>query len=232
MIGLVNARDSAPSRRAILGLVVAFALAEGVALVWAVGELLESIAAADGLAAWDRPVLDWAIAHRSPSLTAVVAAFSDAGGPVWQPLITVAVVAILWWRLRDPGIVVLTAIAAAGSLVMTLLGKPAFERARPPLSDAVPPYETSFSFPSGHSLNALVIAGILAYLVVGRLRSRGARWAAGFGFAVYAVAMGLSRVFLGHHWFTDVVGAWMIGIGWLAVVIACHRGWRAVGYRA
>lgn len=58
---------------------------------------------------------------------------------------------------------------------MTIAGKQLIGRARPPLADAVPPYEYSPSFPSGHSLNALVIAGIVAYLLLLRQRRRGSR---------------------------------------------------------
>ena len=40
---------------------------------------------------------------------------------------------------------------------------------------------------------------------------------------VWALAMGLSRVFLGHHWLTDVIFAWLLGAAWLALVITSHR---------
>ena len=40
---------------------------------------------------------------------------------------------------------------------------------------------------------------------------------------VFAVSIGISRIYLGHHWFTDVLVAWMLGVGWLAVVITAHR---------
>lgn len=40
---------------------------------------------------------------------------------------------------------------------------------------------------------------------------------------VFALAMGLSRVYLGHHWLTDVLVAWALGLGWLTVVITAHR---------
>jgi undecaprenyl-diphosphatase len=40
---------------------------------------------------------------------------------------------------------------------------------------------------------------------------------------VFAITIGLSRVFLGHHWFTDVVAAWLLGAAWLALVITAHR---------
>ena len=47
-------------------------------------------------------------------------------------------------------------------------------------------------------------------------------------FSVYAVTMGLSRVYLGHHWLTDVLAAWVLGLAWLAMVIGVHRLWHAM----
>jgi membrane-associated phospholipid phosphatase len=115
------------------------------------------------------------------------------------------------------------AAAGGGSLLMTVAGKDLIGRTRPSLADAVPPYEYSPSFPSGHSLNALVIAGIVAYLLVLRQRSRTARVLTITVAIVFAVTIGLSRVYLGHHWFTDVLVAWVLGAAWLAVVITAHR---------
>ena len=40
---------------------------------------------------------------------------------------------------------------------------------------------------------------------------------------IWALAMGLSRVFMGHHWLTDVIFAWLLGAAWLALVITSHR---------
>jgi membrane-associated phospholipid phosphatase len=106
---------------------------------------------------------------------------------------------------------------------MTILGKAAVGRTRPPLVDAVPPYETSFSFPSGHSLNALALSGIVVYVLVRQqstLRVRVVTLVLG---TTFAVTMGLTRVYLGHHWLTDVVVAWLLGLAWLVVVVTAHR---------
>ena len=66
---------------------------------------------------------------------------------------------------------------------------------------------SSPSFPSGHSLNALVLAGMVAYLVCLRLRRRSVRAATVAAAGSFAVAMGLPRVYLGHPWLTDVLVA-------------------------
>ena len=106
---------------------------------------------------------------------------------------------------------------------MTVVGKDVIGRHRPALADAVPPYEYSPSFPSGHTLNATVIAGIVVYLVILRIRSRRLRAVVIAVGALFAVTVGLSRVFLGHHWFTDVLAGWVLGAAWLALVITAHR---------
>jgi undecaprenyl-diphosphatase len=64
-------------------------------------------------------------------------------------------------------------IAVAGSLTMTTVGKAVVGRVRPPLTESVPPYEYVFSFPSAHALNSIVIAGMVPYLLLRRLRRNG-----------------------------------------------------------
>lgn len=211
----------------MLGTILVAALGAAIALTALFGEILEAVAQEDGIAMWDRPVLDWVLSIRSEALTQVVAWFSATGGPVWQPIVTGAVVLLLSWRWRDWTPLVLTLIAVGGSLLITVLGKQVIGRARPPFEEAIVPYESSMSLPSGHALNALVIAGILAYLLILRSWGRGRwpAWVIGIMAGAYALSMGLSRVYLGHHWLTDVLGAWVIGLAWLAVVIGCHRVW-------
>lgn len=214
----------------VLGATLGIALVVAIALTSLFGEILEAVGEEDGVAVWDRPVLDWVLSIRTEGLNSFVAWYSNTGGPIWQPIVTGIVVLALAWRWRDITPLVLTVVAVGGSLLITVLGKHYIGRARPPIEEAIPPHESSMSFPSGHSLNALVIAGIVAYLLIRHFWDKGpwVRWLIGAVATVYAVSMGLSRVYLGHHWLTDVFGAWAIGLAWLAVVIACHRVWRAV----
>lgn len=201
----------------VLGLVPAILLTLGSA------EVYESVAESDGVANLDQPLLDVALALRSPGLDGAVTAFTHLAGTVGMPLLAAAALMIMVLRWRSWTPVLLMVPAAGGSLLMTVAGKDLVGRLRPDLADAVPPYEHSPSFPSGHSLNAVVIAGVVAYLVVLHLHSRGKKILTVAIAAAFAFAVGLSRVYLGHHWFTDVLVAWTLGLAWLAVVITAHR---------
>ncbi|WP_380169191.1 phosphatase PAP2 family protein [Jannaschia sp. R86511] len=193
------------------------------AAVAASAEVYENVQESDDLAGLDQPVLDAMVQARSPGLDQLVTAYTDLGGVVWAPVATALLVAglALLWRSWTP--VVLMVVATAGSLAMTSVGKVVIGRERPPTELAVPPYETSAAFPSGHALNAVVIAGVVAYLLVLRTSSVGLGLLAVTAAVAHAVLMGLSRVYLGHHWLTDVVVAWFLGAAWLALVIVVHQ---------
>lgn len=201
--------------------VVGGALATGVAV--AAGEVYDEVVDNDGIAGLDLPLLDWSVSTRSPRADTWVTWFTQLGGPVGGAILAsllVLVVTVLW-RSPTPLYVMLPALA--GALLITIAGKELAGRARPPRSLAVPPYEASASFPSGHALNATVLAGLTAYLLMIWATRRLALVSIGIVAATYAVAMGLSRVWLGHHWFTDVVAGWLLGFAWVLAVVTVHR---------
>lgn len=227
------ALSNKPSALVLLAVVLVASAAAVAMLVNLAGEILEAVGDGNGIALWDRPVLDWAVANRTPPLTSALVWFTNSGGPVWQPITMGAVALLLWWRWRDPTPLVLVALAEGGALAIALVTKRVVDRARPPIADAVPPYETSPSFPSGHTIHAVVAAAMLAYLLIRHLWDHPAwqRVLVGVLALVYAGAMGFTRVFLGYHWLTDVLAAVALGLAWVAVVIGCHVVWRAVRHR-
>ncbi|MGL5850527.1 MAG: phosphatase PAP2 family protein [Phycicoccus sp.] len=189
----------------------------------AIAGLYESVIEQDGLAVLDRPLLDAVARLRTPVWDAAITGYTDLGGTVgMSAVVTSGAVALsAWWRSWMP--LVVTAVAAVGSALLTVTGKQLVGRVRPPLELAVPPFETSPAFPLGHALNATALIGVLAYLVVLRLRGPYGRLGVAGLAVLWAVAMGLSRVYLGHHWFTDVVCGWLVGLSWLTVVVTGHR---------
>ncbi|MDN3497155.1 phosphatase PAP2 family protein [Planococcus sp. APC 4015] len=200
-----------------VGLAIAFTLS-----VIAV-EVYDAVTDEDGVAGLDRPLLDLSLQFRSPVADAVITGITDVAGTIGMPIIAVSAMLILGIRRRSWTPVILITVAAAGSLLMTVAGKDLIGRERPPLADAVPPFEYSPSFPSGHTLNAVVVIGIIVYLILLRQHSRRTRIWLIVGGTVFAIVVGLSRVYLGHHWFTDVLAGWLLGAAWLALVITAHR---------
>lgn len=199
----------------------------GLALVWGFSgisaEVYEDVVDHDGIATIDQPVLDAAVRARTPFTAELATDFTDLGGKVGMPVIAVvvAVAIAVAWRRWTP--LILMAIASGGSLLITVTGKELTARDRPPQALAVPPFESSASFPSGHTLNATVVLGLTAYLLVVWAKRKRWRVLSVVTLGTLVVAMGLSRVFLGHHWLTDVVAGWVIGLGWLVSVITGHR---------
>lgn len=205
--------------------VLALGLIVMTASVWLFSIVYAAVTDEQSVALLDEPALALAIEVRSPWLDGALTAFTNIAGTVGLPILGGVVVGVLAWRRREWAPFVLGLTAGAGSLLMTLAGKELFGRDRPPRSEAVPPYETSASFPSGHTLNATVVAGIIAYLLIVRQEQRILRVTTITCAAVLAVTIGLSRVYLGHHWLTDVVAAWLLALAWLAVVITADRLW-------
>jgi membrane-associated phospholipid phosphatase len=215
------ARRVAPHRLLTLTLLVGLVLVS--ALTALAAAVYDAVAESDGVAGLDQPALEVAVSSRSATTNALVTAFTNLGGTIGMALLAtaVAVVLALAWRQWTP--VLLVAATAAGSITLTVIGKTVVGRTRPPLTEAVPPFEHSHSFPSGHALNSVAIAGIVAYLLLRRLQRAWARVLTLAASTAFAVAMGLSRVYLGHHWLTDVLVAWALGLAWLATVVTAHR---------
>lgn len=210
-----------PYAALVVSLVIGGVLVLGLSV--AAVEVYDAVADEDGVAGVDRPLLDFALTLRTPVAETIVTGFTDIAGTIGMPIIAVAAILILAIKRRSWTPVVLIVAAGGGSLLMTIAGKELIQRERPPLSAAVPPFEHSPSFPSGHTLNAVAVVGIIAYVLVLRRNSPGARAAIILGAVVFALLVGLSRVYLGHHWFTDVLVGWILGALWLSIIVTAHR---------
>lgn len=200
-----------------IGVVLAFLMS------YLVARIYDGVTDRDGISALDVPVLTTAQGLRSPALDWFAAAVAYVFGPIGMPLMAVAAILVLALRRRSWTPVILIGAGGIGSLLMTIAGKDIIGRVRPPFADAIPPFESTPSFPSGHTLNATVIAGIVAYLLILRQRTALARGITITLAALLAITVGVTRIVLAAHWFTDVLAGWLLGLAWLAIVITAHR---------
>jgi undecaprenyl-diphosphatase len=134
------------------------------------------------------------------------------GGNVILTLVTVAA-ALFLWMARRPRSVALLVVAVAGGQLLSLALKSGFARPRP---DLVPhgTFVYTASFPSGHAMMSAVVYLTLGALLARVLPRRRMKLLV-IACAVTATALaGVSRVYLGVHWPTDVVAGWAIGASW------------------
>jgi undecaprenyl-diphosphatase len=178
---------------------------------------------------FDRSIADalHTYASGAPSLTNSLRAVSILGSLEALALVGVLVaVALLmqrnWLTLAAWLVVVL------GGEVLNLLLKDLFARPRPSFEHPLV-VDTSYSFPSGQAMESVVVYGMLAYFVVLTSRAWGKRAVSVGGAALIVLLIGFSRVYLGAHYASDVVGGFAAGGAWLSAVITA---WEAMRRRA
>lgn len=194
-------------------------------------EIWEWVRDSGGVVRLDLATHAAAVESRTPWLTAVLTVVTHASGKIGMPILAAAIAITLSTAARSWRPTVLIVIVGLGSLLLTSTMKDAAGRERPPHADALPPLETSPSFPSGHTLNATAVLAIVAYCAVLQFDRLTTKAIAVAGCVVFVGAVGASRVYLGHHWLTDVAGAFALGCAWATVVVVGHQVFSVVRQR-
>lgn len=153
----------------------------------------------------------------TPQLDTFFSAFTDLGGVVAICLITAALVLFMWKkRMISRSLVLLLSMGGIAAAVTVL--KVIFARERPSDVGAIIS-ESSFSFPSGHSMGSMGLA-LAVILLLWPTRWRTVAIVAG---ATYVLLIGFSRLYLGVHYPTDVAAGWLLGAGWVALVYTIFK---------
>jgi membrane-associated phospholipid phosphatase len=178
----------------------------------------------NGLASIDPAVWQWMVEQRTPALTTLAIVVTEIGSTLSMSVIAGATVVYLLIKHRR-GDAALVAVVAAGAGLLVRVGKATVGRERPPENFRLVT-ETNESFPSGHALASAAILGVILAVLVPSIRGRGARIAVLVGVGLFVMAIGLSRLYLGVHWTTDVIGGWVTGLAWLALCLTVRQVWR------
>ena len=188
---------------------------------WAIGEILDDVA--DPL---DQAVQGFFAGHREASRTVAVRAITDLGSSAL--LIPVAIGTGLLWhrRARTWRPLLLLVGAYAGALVLQRTIKVLTQVPRPPATDAVGAF-SGYAFPSGHATDATAVYGMLGVLLATALPRRSAKATVWTAAVVVVGLVGLSRIYLGAHWLTDVLAGFAIGAAWSSSLLALTRNMAA-----
>jgi undecaprenyl-diphosphatase len=152
-----------------------------------------------------------------PALVTVIKAITWLGsnGVLWTVLgVSTAVMAVRRrWKLAC-----YLLVTGAGALVLDPILKSLVGRLRPVVAHPIA-HGTGNSFPSGHSLGSIVCYGAVLLAFLPDARPGWPRTALRYGIGVLIAAIGISRILLGVHYLSDVVGAWALGLTWLGVTV-------------
>ena len=204
------------------GLPATTLLAAGIVCAWTFGGLTEDVAARDGLASVDLSVHDWVVGHRVGWLDTVMRTVTWGGSNVVLVPALVLVGLLLWRRRRGWRPILLLAAAYAAAVVGHAVTAGAVQRPRPPVADWLAT-ATGWSYPSGHTTQVTAFCGALL-LVLWPRSSMVVRTAASLAALVTVALVGASRVYLGVHWMTDVLGGFT-----LSAAVVCLAGAVSLG---
>jgi undecaprenyl-diphosphatase len=170
--------------------------------------------------AFDTRVLLAIHQFHNPFFDQLAIGISFIGQPQVLFVVCLILVVGLWFKRRAEAVAL--AIAGLGAVGLNFVLKDAFARARPELWQRIVDVRY-YSFPSGHAMVSMVIYTFIGYLLIAHLRQ--GRFLVAALAVVLIGAIGLSRLYLGVHWPTDVLGGYAAGFVWVMTCVVGLQVW-------
>ena len=199
-----------------MGLHITLGLAAAAGFLWIFGGVTQDVVAHDPLVQLDQTLATLLHSWATPTATTIFVIISTLGEPVLAVL-GVIVAGLLAWR-RQWLHLGTWLIGLGGGEVLNQVIKHIVARPRPVFAQPLIP-ESGFSFPSGHAVLSFIAYGLLAYFAVLVLRTWRARTGVVMGAGLLVLVIGFSRLYLGVHYFSDVVAGFAAGGVWLSTCI-------------
>ena len=228
-IGQADATQAAPpliARHLIVGLLLS------VAFTVLFVRLLDFVTDHKDVTAFDRALLYFMYHHRAPWLTQSAKFLARMGSPpvIVSFALVAALVGAVWPKVRGAAWTLPVAVIGSGIIIQGV--KLIVHRPRPAFFTPLL-HEGGYSFPSGHSLIAIVVYGLLGYFALHLVHNRAGRLAVRVVTVLIVVLIGVSRVYVGVHFPTDVLAGWTAGVPWLIACLGLHevlaRRWPSSG---
>jgi len=182
------------------------------------GAIAEDVVSGDRLTALDAEIAQWLHRRTEVPLTRVVLVVTDLQSTV--AIACYAAIAGVWFAARRQWRELTTvAIAIGGGLLLNVLMKHAFQRARPTFDEPLLTL-ASYSFPSGHVAASTVFYGLVVAWTFARTKRGLWRALALVGALAMVVLVAFTRMYLGLHYLSDVVAAFAEGVAWLAISLS------------
>jgi membrane-associated phospholipid phosphatase len=186
-----------------------------------------AFAIANPFAGLDDGLANWFHAHLTGAFVGLLRGFTEFGASEWISIVLSVLVLLFIWKRWWPSLVTLI-VAVPGGMLLNELLKVIVHRHRPFVDGWFVDW-SGYSFASGHTIGATLLYGQLALFVLPAIKSRRCRALAISLAAFFVVLVGFSRIALGAHYFTDVVGAIMLGMAWLMLCLVATKPVRGRG---
>ena len=170
---------------------------------------------------FDLPIIEFIQGFEVPWLTAIFKSFTWIGSAYGIIPITIVICTILFFRLRYRGQALLFAFSMVGTILFNELLKQIFKRERPEIYRIMD--SGGFSFPSGHTMMAFSLYGMIVYVCWRHLKKTSSRMIlVGFA-AVMAFSIAISRIYVGVHFPSDIIGGIAASTFFLTIVISIYE---------
>ena len=182
---------------------------------WVFGGIADAVAAADTITLIDVDIAQWLHTHANPAVTEFMLLITHMHSVPGIIVLSVLTGLVFVWKMEWYWLLAL-AVSVGGGMIINVLVKHAFHRARPRFDDPLL-LLTTYSFPSGHTAGATLFYGALTTYMFYRIHSWHWRTPIVAIAVLMVLTVGVSRMYLGVHYLSDVLGAIAESIAWLAL---------------
>jgi undecaprenyl-diphosphatase len=179
---------------------------------------------------FDKKIISFVQGLETPALTSMMKFFTFIGGGLPVVVVTLIIMFFLYKVLHHRGELILFIGVVIGSVILNETLKLIFHRARPMLHRVID--ANGFSFPSGHSMAAFSLYGVVAFLLWRHISTSLGRGMLIVISIIMTITIGVSRIYLGVHYPSDVLGGFLASGSWLAISIWYYQRYQEKQYKA
>ncbi|BAU28315.1 undecaprenyl-diphosphatase [Aneurinibacillus soli] len=181
------------------------------------------------IAYFDSMVISFIQGFESPTLTKVMKFFTFVGSTAFVGIISIVILIFLYKVLNHRLEMLLFMVVMAGTVILDQALKFSFHRERPTFHRLIE--ETGYSFPSGHSVEAFAMYGIVSFLLWRHIPARAGRTIIIIISVIMTLSIGISRIYLGVHYPSDVIGGYLVSGFWLSLTIWYYQWYKEHRYQ-
>ncbi|PFH88440.1 phosphatase PAP2 family protein [Bacillus sp. AFS088145] len=177
---------------------------------------------------FDSTVINFIQGLESPVITSLMKIITFLGSSVFIILLSISILYFLYKVLNHRSELILFIAALIGSNILCVLLKLFFHRARPDLHRLIE--ISGYSFPSGHATNAMTVYGILTFILWRNISTKSGRSLLIITSLIMILLIGISRIYLGVHFPSDVIAGYFTGGFWISTAIWYYQRYKEKQY--